>query len=123
MLDAATNTGTPENPVWTANTESITSQEYFGALGGIASNYVYDQTNIRLRELAVTYRVPRRMLEKTFLSSASVSLVGRNLFFLSKKIDNFDPESSYSTTAFAQGVLYYNLPSLRSYGFTVNLSF
>lgn len=122
-LNAVTNTGTPEAPVWTPNTENITAQEYFGALGGIASTYVYDQTNIRLRELAVTYRIPRNLLDNTFLSSASVSLIGRNLFFISKKIDNFDPESSYSTTAFAQGVLYYNLPSLRSYGINVNLSF
>lgn len=123
VLDAVTNTGTPENPVWTQNTENITSQEYFGALGGIASNYVYDQTNIRLRELAVTYRLPSSLLNNTFLSTASVSLIGRNLFFISKKIDNFDPESSYSTTSFAQGVLYYNLPSLRSIGFNINLSF
>jgi len=123
VLDAVTNTGTPENPIWTPNTENITSQEYFGALGGIASNYVYDQTNIRLRELAVSYRLPSSLLDNTFINSASVSLVGRNLFFISKKIDNFDPESSYSTTSFAQGVLYYNLPSLRSMGVTINLGF
>lgn len=122
VLNAVTNTGTNEKPVWTPNTKAITSQEYFGALAGIASNYVYDQTNIRLRELAVTYRLPRTLLGNTF-NSASVSLVGRNLFFISKNMDNFDPESSYSTTAFAQGVLYYTLPSLRSIGFNVNLSF
>lgn len=123
VLDAVVNTGTPDNPIWTENTQSITAQEYFGARGNIASNYVYDQTNIRLRELAITYRLPGSMLGNTFLRSASVSLVGRNLFFISKKIDNFDPESSYSTTSFAQGVLYYNLPSLRSLGINVNLSF
>jgi len=123
VLDAVTNTGTPENPVWTQNTETITSQEYFGALGGIAENYLYDQTNIRLREAALTYRVPGGLLENTFLNRASISLVGRNLFFFKKEIENFDPESSYSTTSFAQGVLYYNLPSTRSLGFDINLSF
>ncbi len=123
VLDAVVNTGTADNPIWSENTQSITAQEYFGALGGIASNYVYDQTNIRLRELAVTYRLPSSVLDNTFFRSASVSLVGRNLFFISKKIDNFDPESSYSTTSFAQGVLFYNLPSLRSLGVNINLSF
>lgn len=123
VLDAVTNTGTPENPVWTQNTETITSQEYFGALGGIAENYLYDQTNIRLREAALTYRVPGGLLENTFLNRASISLVGRNLLFFKKEIENFDPESSYSTTSFAQGVLYYNLPSTRSLGFDINLSF
>ena len=123
VLDAVVNTGTPDAPVWTNNSTSITSQQYFGALGGIAENYVYKQTNIRLRELAVTYRIPGSKLSSSFFNSASISLVGRNLFFLSKKIDNFDPESSYSTTSFAQGVLFYNLPSLRSIGFNINLSF
>ena len=123
VVDGVVNTGTEANPVWTQNTESITSQQYFGAYSGIAEGYVYDQTNIRLRELALTYRIPGATLSNTFLNSASISLVGRNLFFFKKEIENFDPESSYSTTAFAQGVLYYNLPSVRSIGFNINLSF
>ena len=45
-LDAF-NTGTNE-----ANAKSITGQEYWGAISGIAENYIYDQTNIRLREFA-----------------------------------------------------------------------
>lgn len=123
LLDAVVNTGTPEAPEWTENTETITAQQYFGALSGIAENHVYSQTNIRLRELALTYRLPGNVLSGTFIKGASVSLIGRNLFFLKKEINNFDPESSYSTTAFAQGVLYYNLPSLRSIGFDINLKF
>lgn len=123
VIDGVVNTGTEENPVWTPNTESITSQQYFGAYSGIAEGYVYDQTNIRLRELALTYRIPGASLSNTFLNSASISIVGRNLFFFKKEIENFDPESSYSTTSFAQGVLYYNLPSVRSIGFNINLSF
>ena len=106
-----------------ANTASITAQQYWGAVSGIASNYVYDQTNVRLREVALTYNFPSSLLESTFLSSASLSLTGRNLFFLYKKMDNFDPESSFSTSNFAQGVLYNNLPTTRSVGMNLNLKF
>ncbi|ELR72148.1 TonB-dependent receptor [Fulvivirga imtechensis AK7] len=123
VLDAMVNTGTAEEPVYVENTTSVSAQRYFGGLTGIASNYVYDQTNIRMREASLIYRLPASLLSKTFIKTASIGLVGRNLFFLTKKIDNFDPESSYSTTSFGQGVLFYNLPTTRSYGFSVKIDF
>lgn len=106
-----------------ANDKSITAQQYWGSVSGIIENYVYDQTNFRMREVAVTYRLPTKFLENAFIKSASVSLTGRNLFFLYKKIDNFDPESSYSTSNFSQGLLYYNLPTTRSIGVNLNIKF
>ena len=55
--------------------------------------------------------------------SATIGLVGRNLAFLYKKIDNFDPETSYSASNYAQGVLFYNLPTTRSLGINLNVKF
>ncbi len=106
-----------------ANTTSITGQEYWGAASNIGSEYVFDQTNARLRELSLTYRFPRSLLDKTFIERASLSLTGRNLFFLWKKTDNFDPESSYSTNNFSQGVLFYALPTTKSFGLSLNVNF
>jgi len=123
VLDAVTNTGTADAPIWTKNTAQITGQQYWGAVSGIASNYIYDQTNIMLRQLALSYTLPKKMLENTCLHSISVSLVGNNLAFLYKKIENFDPMSSYSTSNFAQGMLYFTPPTTRSIGFTVNVKF
>ncbi|TRZ44438.1 SusC/RagA family TonB-linked outer membrane protein [Robertkochia solimangrovi] len=108
---------------YVANTSNITAQQYWGSVSGISSNYVYDQTNVRMREVALTYNFPSKLLDNTFINSASISLIGRNLFFFYKEIDNFDPESSYSTSNFAQGVLYNNLPTTRSLGFNLNLKF
>ena len=105
------------------NTVTISGQDYHGALSGIPSNYIYDQTNVRLRELSLTYRFPQSMIGETFIRNASVSLIGRNLFFIYKKIDNFDPESSYSTSNFSQGFLFNNMPSTRSVGVNLNLKF
>lgn len=122
VVDAVVNTAPPEaEPVYEQNTASITAQQYFGSLP--ASNYVYDQTNVRMREVSLIYRIPKTLIGDTFIKGASVGFVGRNLFFISKKIDNFDPESSYSTTSFGQGVLFYNLPTTRSYGFSVTIDF
>ncbi|MCU4166630.1 SusC/RagA family TonB-linked outer membrane protein [Carboxylicivirga caseinilyticus] len=108
---------------FTNNTTTISAQDYFGAMSSIASEYVFDATNVRLRELSLTYRVPKNFLQDGFIKGASVSFIGRNLFFIYKKMDNFDPESSFSTSNFSQGVLWYNLPTTRSLGFNVNLNF
>lgn len=105
------------------NTTTISAQDYWGAVSGIGSEYVYDQTNFRLREVSLTYTFPRKILENTFVANASISAVGRNLLFLYKKVDNFDPESSYSTSNLGQGVLFYALPTTRSFGLSLNVNF
>lgn len=105
------------------NTTTISAQDYWGAVSGIGSEYVYDQTNVRLREVSLTYTFPKKILENTFVANASISAVGRNLLFLYKDVDNFDPESSYSTSNFGQGVLFYALPTTRSFGLSLNVNF
>ena len=105
------------------NTAQINAGTYWGSYSSIASNYIYDQTNIRLRELALTYNLPRTMLEKTFIKGLSVGVTGRNLFFIYRAIDNFDPEGSFSVSNFAQGVLFYTMPTTRSVGFNVSVKF
>ncbi len=122
IVDGVYNTGPPDNPTYAPNTNQITGQQYWGSYSGIASNYVYDQTNIRMRELTLIYNFPTSTLGN-FIKGVSVGVVGRNLFFFSKKIDNFDPESSFSTSNTAQGVLFYNLPTTRSLGFNLNVKF
>jgi hypothetical protein len=109
---------------WVTNDIQISSEKYWGSVSGIPSEYVYDQTNVRLRELSITAELPKSWMAKTgFLKSANVSLIGRNLFMIAKDFDNFDPESSYSTSSFSQGLLYYTAPTTRSIGFNVNVKF
>ncbi|EIJ38809.1 TonB-linked outer membrane protein, SusC/RagA family [Galbibacter orientalis DSM 19592] len=111
------------NGNYTQNTENITAQEYWGAVSGIGSEYVFSQTNVRLRELSLTYNLPSKFLDRSFLTGLSLSAVGRNLFFIYKEADNFDPESSYSTSNLGQGVLFYALPTTRSIGLSLNVKF
>ena len=87
---SGTNTGTG-----TANTESLTGQEYWTAMSNISENYIYDQDNIRLRELSIGYNIPD--VSKIGLQSATIQLVGRNLFFFSKTADDIDPEQMLGT--------------------------
>ncbi len=124
IVDAVVNTsGDPDNPTWEPNTVEITGAEYHSALAGIAETHVYDQTNIRLREVSLMYTLPKSLFSNFFIEDITAGLVGRNLFFLYKEMDNFDPESSMSTSNFSQGVLWYNLPTVRSIGFNLNVRF
>ena len=74
---SGTNTGSGS-----ANTESISAEEYWTSMSEISGNYVYDQDNIRLREFSLGYNIPK--VSSIGLSSAKIQLVGRNLLFLSK---------------------------------------
>lgn len=120
-IDGVVNTGTVDNPVYVKNTNAITGQEFWQ--NRVAADYIYDQTNIRLRELSLIYILPKSIFGSGFIKSASIGIIARNLFFFMKDIENFDPESSYSTSNFAQGMLYYNMPTIRSFGFNLNIKF
>ena len=105
------------------NTTTISAQDYWGAVSGIASAYVFKQTNIRLREFVLSYNVPSSLLGNLPIQGASIGLVGRNLFFLYKDIPDVDPEASLGTGNSGQGIISYNLPTARSIGFNINVKF
>ena len=103
------------------NTKSITGQQYWGAMSGIAENYIYDQTNVRLREFAIGYRFSN--LENFGIASASLQLIGRNLFFLMKNADDIDPENTLGTRIGVEGINSRSLPTTRSVGLNITLNF
>jgi hypothetical protein len=106
------------------NTVAVDAQKYFGTIGGrypIAEFYSYSGTNTRLREVVLSYRLPAGFLSKTkIIKKAEVSLVGRNLFFF-HKVAPIDPEITRGVNG--GGLEYAALPSTRSYGLNLNVSF
>ncbi|MEX2567871.1 MAG: SusC/RagA family TonB-linked outer membrane protein [Cyclobacteriaceae bacterium] len=122
VLDAVVGTGTAENPDYEANTVETNAEAYWAKLQGIPAGHIEDLTNIRLREVNLAYSLPTSVLANTFINRASVSIVGRNLFFIMNKAVGVDPETSVSSGN-GQGIFYYNMPSLRRYGVSLNISF
>ena len=106
----------------TTNNITTTAQNYWGALTGAAEPWIYDATNIRLRELSFGYALPRTLLSKTPFQAVKLSFVGRNLWMIHSKTKGFDPESGFSTGN-AQGFEYGSMPTLRSLGFNLNVTF
>jgi len=102
--------------------KKVDAKAYYGKVGGnngIAGEYVYDGTNIRLRQASLAYNFD---LDKSFIKSATVSVVGNNLFFLLKKAPH-DPDLTMSISNQMQGVEFFTLPSTRSIGLNVKLTF
>ncbi|MGG8497578.1 SusC/RagA family TonB-linked outer membrane protein [Tenacibaculum sp. TC6] len=100
----------------------ITAQDYYNAIGGrdgMLGEYVYDATNISLREVSIGYKLP---IQSDFFESVRFSVIGNNLFFFYKEAP-FDPNIAASTGLGLQGVDIYNQPSTRSIGFNVNINF
>lgn len=123
VLDAVVNKGTADAPNYEPNTVEVNSEQYWAAMYNIESPHIRDLSNVRLRELSLKYSLPSKILEKTLIRNASISLIGRNLFFLSKNADGVDPESSVSVGNNGQGSFYYNLPTTRTIGLNLNVSF
>ena len=83
--------------------------------------YVFSRTNIRLGQLALGYTLKVKNASLPF-KDASFSLVGRNLFFFFKEAP-FDPEQSMSTGNGMQSNDVFSMPSTRSVGFNIKLTF
>jgi TonB-linked outer membrane protein, SusC/RagA family/TonB-dependent outer membrane receptor, SusC/RagA subfamily, signature region len=84
---------------------------------------IVDNTWIKMREISLTYDFPRRLLEKQkFFQNASLSLVGRDLFYFYKTIpDNINPEGTQGSGN-AQGLEYASFPGTRSFMLSLKVS-
>jgi TonB-linked SusC/RagA family outer membrane protein len=102
---------------------NVSAQSYYTQVGGragITGEYVYSATNVSVREVSIGYNFNPKTLP--FIQSASISLIARNLFFIYKDAP-FDPNIALSTGQGLQGVDIYGLPSTRSIGLNLNVTF
>ncbi len=103
----------------------ISPENYYTKVGGregVSEAYLYDRTNIRLAMVSLGYKFNTQELGIPVVQSASLSFVGNNLFFIYKDAP-FDPENSMSTDISSQSLDSFGLPSTRTYGFNLKLTF
>ena len=98
-------------------------QNYWDRYNDAAESGIYTSDYMRLRQLSIGYTVPSSALDGTFIQSASVSLIGKNLFFISNDVENIDPESAYNASSRNTGLEYWGMPVPRTVGVSVNLKF
>lgn len=107
------------------NTVKITAQDHFAANGGnvISRANMYDASYIYLREAKIGYNLPESWYKKIGAQSARLSLYGRNLWLIKSNAPNVDPANILNSSSNVQGIEGGALPSLRSYGLNLNVSF
>ncbi len=114
------------NGTYSPNTTSVTAENYWTTVASrdpkSAEDFVYDATNIRLREVVLGYSLPSKLLRSTPFTGIDFSLVGRNLFFFVNKAKYFDPEQGVSVGNL-QGIESYNIPTTRDFGFNAKFNF
>ncbi len=107
----------------TANDQTITAEAYWQSLGGrntpTGEPFCYDASNSRLRQAAVGYT---KKFKNFPIQSLRISLEGRNLFFLYNKAKRLDPNLS-SGNSNVQGVEGFGLPSTRTFGMNLRVTF
>ncbi len=118
------NTGTAEDPQYASYEqevgEAIPAPNYFASLYGRDEFFVYDASFIKLREVRLGYSLPSSVIDNTPFTNVTFSVIGRNLAILFKNIPHLDPEAAISTSN-VQGIEGAQLPSLRSWGFSLKL--
>ncbi|WP_026350381.1 SusC/RagA family TonB-linked outer membrane protein [Dyadobacter beijingensis] len=83
---------------------------------------IFDASYVKLRELSLGYSFSPSLLKKVKIQSAKISLVGRNVWMIFKNTPHIDPEID-AKGGNQQGFGYGELPSSRSIGANLSLSF
>ena len=101
----------------------IDANRWYSSVGGsnpLPQEYTYSATNVRLQEASIGYTIPKKVLGN--VCDLTLSVVGRNLWMIYNKAP-FDPESIATTGNYYQGIDHFMMPSLRSFGFNVRMTF
>ncbi|MFN4152386.1 MAG: SusC/RagA family TonB-linked outer membrane protein, partial [Candidatus Sericytochromatia bacterium] len=81
----------------------------------LSDRFLRDASYVRLRNLQIGYKVPKRFLEKTFITDLSFNLQGENLVNFTKW-KGYDPESPRLEDL-------YQYPTPRIYTFGLDIKF
>ena len=109
------------NPNFVQNTNVTDPEVFFRNLP--AEQFVYDASFIKMRQMSLSYQFPKSLFDNIPVEAVTLSLVGRNLFLISRNVPNIDPESTYSSRNDSQGFEYAAMPTTRSWGFNLNVKF
>jgi TonB-linked SusC/RagA family outer membrane protein len=109
------------------NVPLLNAQDYWTSLaeGSVATPWIFDASYVKLREVAISYSLPSKLLENTWLKGVTFGLEGRNLALLYSKVPHIDPEANLfgSGSNVPGGIERGGVPTTRSVGMNVRLTF
>ena len=114
-----------EDGTYSENTKVITVESYYKEyyrMANVETN-TFDTSFLKLREVRLEYQLPEDLLKKSPFTQASIAVYGRNLLCLTN-YPLFDPEAAaLNGSSMVSGVETGSLPTSRTFGINLNLSF
>src|SRR5690606_12283661 len=107
----------------------VTPEDYWKAVAastgnlGISEQNIYSATNVRIRNLQVSYSIPKSALKSSIVKNAKVGVSVNNLAMLNSYANGVDPESTYAISSNATGFEYLSFPTSRSYFLNLSIGF
>lgn len=109
----------------TAPSTSFNAEDFWRAVGGrnapAGEIFRESATNTRMREMTIGYTLPESVVGNLPVNSVTLSLVGRNLFFIYRESDHIDPDLMVGTSPAAEGFESFTLPTTRTFGANIKI--
>ena len=84
---------------------------------------VFDNSWVKLREIALSYQVPKKILNRIGVQNMRLTAAGRNLFYIFQNMpDNINPEGMVNVGN-GMGVEMFSMPGMRSFSFGAQIGF
>jgi TonB-linked SusC/RagA family outer membrane protein len=97
---------------------------YYGYRRIPAAGFIYNAGFVKLREVTLTYSLPTAFVSSIgFVKGIDLSLVGRNLWIISKHVPYADPEDTMGSGNLAGGYQGGTYPNVRNIGFNAKFKF
>ena len=99
---------------------------FFEGFFGPREGAVFDGTTLRLREISLGYTLPRDIFKNTPIGSATISIIGENLWFNAVNFPegiNFDPEVLSVGVGNGRGIDFVTGPTAQRIGINLGITF
>ena len=108
----------PNSTLWSTSKDAAYDWIY-----KFAQNRTLDATNLKIKEISLTYNFDHNMVHKMKLDHLSLSLIAQNVWQWYKSGYNEDPETAFTigTGYFNQGASRFSMPPIASWGFRLNI--
>ncbi|MDR2424130.1 MAG: SusC/RagA family TonB-linked outer membrane protein [Prevotellaceae bacterium] len=87
------------------------------------ANCVSENTYWKMREIALGYKIPESFTRKIGINNLTLSVFGRNLFYMYKTIKDYDVETAIGTSWVRQASIDGGTSPTRTFGFSFRMNF
>jgi TonB-linked SusC/RagA family outer membrane protein len=108
----------------TPNSTAVNAEDFYAnyRTTNILDPFIYSSSFVKLRNLSLGYDLSRFM-NKKYIKSMTLSAVCHNVLIIKKYTPNIDPEAITSSGDNLTGYEQASLPTVRTYGFNLNVKF